>query len=60
MVVLCYFANFGICDAIAKSTKFSKLVINAPKGHIDDQKRTKRKVSKIFFISSNEDESLLT
>jgi hypothetical protein len=59
MVILCYFVNFGICDAIVESTKLIKLDINALEEHIDDQKKTKRKVSKIVLTSSSEDESLL-
>ncbi len=49
MVILCFSVNFGICDAIAESTKLTKLDVNAPEGHTDDQKRAKRKVSKIVL-----------
>ncbi len=45
MVILYYFANFRICDAITKSTKLLKLDVNALEGHIDDQKRAKTKGS---------------
>ncbi len=49
MVILCYFANFRICDATVKSTKLIKLDVNALEGHTNEQKRAKRKVSKIVL-----------